>query len=193
MHRKLVLLSASLLLAIPASADLLSFSVNPSTIPTAPGGIYNPSCQNLTQDCVIFSGTISFTTDQDYYLYDIAIVMSPGNPDGGADVTGNDNYFQVNSPGLLGTDGVQCGSDDSCYTGGLFEIDVAPDTPIGIYTGTATLSATDSLSNPITGPDTVQSFQVDVTTPEPGMGLLMFAGLASLAAMGRWHRRKQMV
>jgi hypothetical protein len=190
MLRKLILLSASLLLAIPASADLISFSVDPSTIPTLPGGIFDPTCQNLaTLDCVIFSGSISFTTDQDYFLNDIAIVMSPGNPDGGADVVGNDNYFQLNSPGLLGTDGVQCGSDDSCYAGGLFEIDVAPATPSGVYTGTATLVATDSLGDPITGPDIVQSFQVDVI-PEPGMGLLMFAGLASLAAMGRCKRRK---
>jgi hypothetical protein len=198
MLRKLILLSAPLLLAIPASADLISFIVDPSTIQTAPGGIYNPSCQTLsTQDCVIFSGSISFTTDQDYSLNDIAIVMSLTNPDGGADVVGNDNYFQLNSPGILGTDGVQCGIDDSCYTGGLFEIDVAPDTPLGVYTGTATLVATDEPGDPIIGPDTVQSFEVDVIapivppTPEPDMAVLMFAGLAALVAVGSRHRRKE--
>src|SRR5580658_8970352 len=90
MLRKLILLSSSLLLAIPASADLLSFTLAQSAISTLPCGIYNPaSCQNFaTYDCVIFSGTISFTTDQDYFLNDIQIVMNPANPDGGADVTG---------------------------------------------------------------------------------------------------------
>jgi hypothetical protein len=53
-------------LAVPASAYLISFSVDPSTIQTAPGGIYNPSRLSVaTLDCVIFSGAISFTTDQD--------------------------------------------------------------------------------------------------------------------------------
>jgi hypothetical protein len=190
MLRKLILLSSSLLLAIPASADLISFTLAPSEMSTSPGGIFNPTCQNVvTLDCVIFSGTISFTTDQDYFVNDIQIVMNVANPDGGADVTGNDNYFFDNVPGTFGIDGIQCGSD-SCFTGGLFEIDVAPGAPYGIYSGTATLVATDSSGNPIIGPDIVQSFQVDVVSPEPGMGVLMVAGLASLAAMGRFYRRK---
>jgi hypothetical protein len=184
MLRKLILLSSSLLLAIPASADLLSFTLDQSAIPTLPGGISDPTCQNLaTLDCVIFSGTISFTTDQDYFLDDIQIVMNPANPDGGVDVVGNDNYFLNNVPGTFGPDGV------ASFSGGLFEIDVDPSTPYGIYNGTATLVAFDSGSNPITGPNIVQDFQVDVI-PEPGMGMLMFAGLASLAAMGSRYRRK---
>jgi hypothetical protein len=187
MLRKLILLSSSLLLAMPASADLITFTLDQSTISTLPGGTFDPTCQNLaTLQCVIFSGNISFTTDQDYFVYDIQIALNPANPDGGADVTGNDNYFQANVPGAFGPDGITSGS----YSGGLFEVDVAPDTPVGIYNGTATLVATDSLGDPITGPDIVQSFQVDVVTPEPGMGMLMFAGLASLAAMGRRYRRK---
>jgi hypothetical protein len=187
MLRKLILLSASLLWAVPASADLLSFTLAQSAIQTLPGGISDPACQNLaTLACVIFSGTISFTTDQDYFLDDILITMNPANPDGGADVTGNDNYFLDNVPGTFGPDGIQCGID-SCFTGGLFEIDVSPSAPDGIYNGTATLVATDSSGNPIVGPDTVQNFQVVI--PEPGMGMLMFAGLASLAAVGRLYRR----
>jgi hypothetical protein len=186
MLRKLILLSSSLLLAIPASADLLSFTLAQSAIPTLPGGISDPTCQNLaTLDCVIFSGTVSFTTDQDYFLDDIQIVMNPANPDGGVDVTGNDNYFLDNVPGTFGPDGIGSGS----FSGGLFEIDVDPSTPYGIYNGTATLMAFDSGGNPIIGPNIVQDFQVDVI-PEPGMGMLMFAGLASLAAVGRLYRRK---
>jgi len=185
MLRKLVLLSASLLLAIPASAGLITFSLDQSTIQTYPGGIFDPTCQNLaTLECVIFSGAISFTTDQDYFVSDIQIAMSPANPDSGSDVTGNDNYFLFFVPGTFGPDFAS-----SAYLGGLFEIDVAPNTPLGIYSGTATLMATDSSGDPITGPEIVQSFQVDVI-PEPGMGTLMFAGLASLAAMGRRYRRK---
>jgi hypothetical protein len=187
MLRKLILLSSSLLLAIPASADLLSFTLAPSTISTLPGGIFNPlSCQNFaTLDCVIFPGTISFTTEQDYFVNDIQIAMNPANPDGGADVTGNDNYFLSFVPEAYGPDGLASGSD----TGGLFEIDVAPSTPFGIYTGTATLVATDLIGNPIIGPDIVQNFQVDVI-PEPGMATLMFAGLASLVVVRRRHNRK---
>jgi hypothetical protein len=137
MLRKLILLSSSLLLAIPASADLITFNLDQGAISTLPGGTFDATCQNLaTLDCVIFSGSISFTTDQDYFVNDIQIAMSLANPDGGADVSGNDNYFFVNVPGTFGPDGVTSGS----FSGGLFEIDVAPDTPIGVYNGTATLS-----------------------------------------------------
>jgi hypothetical protein len=186
MLRKLILLSASFLLPIPASAGLITFSLDQGAISTLPGGLFDPTCQNLsTLECVIFSGAISFTTDQDYSADDIQIAMSLANPDGGADVTGNDNYFLDNVPGTFGPDGVTSGS----YSGGLFEIDVDPSAPIGVYNGTATLVATDSSGDSITGPEIVQSFQVDVI-PEPGMGTLMFAGLASLAAVGRRYRRK---
>jgi hypothetical protein len=186
MFRKLILLSSTLLLAIPASADLLVFNLDQGAISTLPGGAFDPTCQNLaTLACVIFSGTISFTPDQDYFLDDIQIAISLANPDGGADVTGNDNYFFDNVPGTFGPAGVASGS----YSGGLFEIDVDPSAPSGVYNGTATLVATDSIGASITGPDIVQSFQVDVI-PEPGMATLMFAGLASLAVMGRRYRRK---
>jgi hypothetical protein len=186
MLRKLILLSLGILLAIPASADLIIFSLDPGALPTLPGGVFNAACQNLaTLDCVIFSGTISFTTDQDYFVNDIQIAMNPADPDGGADVAGNDNYFFVNVPGTFGPDGITSGS----YSGGLFEIDVAPNTPAGLYSGTVTLQATDSIGDPITGPAIVQNFQVDVI-PEPGMATLMLAGLAPLVAVGRRYRRK---
>jgi hypothetical protein len=186
MLRKLMLLSSSLLVAIPASAGLITFILDPGALSTLPGGAFNAACQNLaTFDCVIFSGTVSFTTDQDYFVNDVQIAMNPANPDGGADVTGNDNYFLANVPGTFGPDGTTGGS----YSGGLFEIGVDPDMPVGIYNGTATLVAADSLGNPITAPEIGQSFQVDVVTSEPGMGMLIFAGLASLAVMGRRYRR----
>lgn len=193
MFHKLIILSASLLLSIPACAGLVTFSLDQSTIDTPPGGISNPSNCAFTAACVIFSGTLSFTADQYYSIDDISIDI----PDGGSFVTGNDLYFQDNSPGVLGGDGTpgdtlnSCDAGDSCYVGGLFEIDVAADAPPGIYDGTATLVATDQNGNPITGSDTVVDFQVDViAVPEPGMSTLMLFGLASLAAMGRRFRRK---
>jgi hypothetical protein len=191
LFRKLIILSASLLWSIPASAGLVTFSLDQSTMDTLPGGISNPSNCAFTTACVIFTGTISFTADQYYSIDDISVEI----PDGGSFVTGNDLYFQDNSPGVLGGDGTPadtlnpCGDDDSCYVGGLFEVDVASDAPPGIYDGTATLEATDQNNNPIAGSDTVLDFQVDVV-PEPGMSTLMLIGLASLAAMGRRFRRK---
>ncbi len=128
------------------SADLLSFTLaSPNcTISTLPGGAFNAACQNFsTLDCVIFSGTLSFTTDQDYFVNDIQIVMNPANPDGGADVTGNDNYFL---PGSFGTRNVWPRWDHQRHTretGRLFEIDLTSSTPTGFYNGTATLVATD--------------------------------------------------
>jgi hypothetical protein len=191
LFHKLIILSASVLLAIPASAGIIAFSLDQSTIDTLPGGIGNPSNCAFTVSCVIFTGTISFTSDQYYSINDISIDI----PDGGSFVTGNDLYFQDNVAGVLGGDGTPddtlspCGDNDSCYVGGLFEIDVASDAPLGIYAGTATLEASDQNSNPITGSATVVDFQVDVV-PEPGMGALTLLGLVSLAAMGRRFRRK---
>jgi hypothetical protein len=192
LFRKLIILSASLLWSIPASAGLITFSLDQSTIDTPPGGISNPSNCAFTVACVIFTGTLSFTDDQYYSLDDISIDI----PDGGSFVTGNDLYFQDNVNGVLGGDGAPadtinpCGDGDSCYAGGLFEVDVAADTPPGIYDGTATLLATDQEGDPIAGSDTVVDFQVDVIAPEPGMSTLMLFGLASLAAMGRRFRRR---
>jgi len=179
---KLILLSASLLLSVPASAGLITFSLDQSAIDTPPGGISDPSNCAFTVSCVIFTGTLSFTIDQYYSLNDISVSI----PNGGSFVTGNDLYFQDNVEGVLGGDGTPadtinpCGSD-SCYVGGLFEIDVASDAPPGVYAGTATLDATDQNNNTITGLDTVVDFQVSVT-PEPGMSTLMLSGLALLAA-----------
>jgi hypothetical protein len=185
MINKFILFSVSLLFAIPSSASLISFTLNNSPIQTPPGGNYDPAnCQDTaTLACVIFDGTITFTPDQDYYLLDIAIVLNPLNPDGGADVVGDDNYVisAVGPPATYGPDGV---NGSSTYTGGLFEVDVAPNTPVGVYTGTATLEATDNAGDTINS--TPQNFQINVAnTPEPGMGVLMLVGLASLAAMGR--------
>jgi hypothetical protein len=185
MLRKLILLSASLLLAIPAYADLVLYGAVPNSIQTQPGGIYNPTCQNTaTLECVIFNGTISFTDDQDYFVDDIGINMDPTNPDGGLLVAGNDNYFQDNVPGLYGPS-----AGFTSYTGGLFEIDVPLTAPDGLYNGTATLEAYDSLGDPIIGADIIQDFQVDVV-PEPSMGILMLFGVASLATVRRRYRPK---
>ena len=126
---------------IQTTSGLVNFNLNPSTIQTSAGGTYSPLCQNMaTLDCVIFSGSISFPTNQDYFVSDIQVVMNPANPDGGAYVDGNDNYFQLNVPGTFGPDGISSGS----YSGGLFEIDVGPNAPSGVYNGTATVEATDS-------------------------------------------------
>lgn len=71
--------------------------------------------------------------------------MNRSNPDGGADVEDNtyqnaaqgNAYFLNNVPSLLGPDNPS--APDDSYSGGLFELDIAPNTPGGNYFGTATL------------------------------------------------------
>jgi len=170
-------LAALLLFAFPGWAGLIVFQLNPSLEAAPPGGLYQPLlCQNSDGSgaCVIFSGTITFTNDQEYTLTDVAVQMDPGNIDGGAQVFENDygNYFYLNVPGTMGSGGA-----GTTYTGGIFEIDIASDAPLGVYLGTATLDYTDSLGDTFSSDP--QAFEVDVT-PEPAAWSLMAGGLAAL-------------
>ncbi len=185
---KLLLAASFLALALPASADgLLMFSLNQNVILTPPGGIYQPSqCQNLDGSgaCVIFSGTIAFDTLDYYSLTGMPIQMNPSNPDGGADVfdNNNQNYFFDNVPGTMGA-----APAPSTYTGGIFEIDVAPQTPAGDYFGTATLDYQNSAGASFASAPL--NFEV-VVTPEPAMFVLTALG-CGLMAMRRNRRGRK--
>jgi hypothetical protein len=170
-------LAALILFALPGWASLITFQLSPNLETSPPGGVYQPAvCQNQDGSgaCVIFSGTIAFTDDQDYFLTGMTLNMDPGNIDGGLKVFGNDfqNYFFLNVPGLLGPDG-----PSASYTDGIFEVDVAASALPGVYLGTATLDYSDSLGSPFTSAP--QAFEV-IVTPEPGVWRLMAGGLAAI-------------
>jgi hypothetical protein len=197
MVRQLIIPLAGLVLAIPTLASPIAFTLDPSVLSTLPGGVYQPAdCYNLdgSGSCLLFTGTISLSPDDDsdyYYLTGMQLTMDPGNPDGGADVFDNnlESGFFANVPGTLGG-----GTGDS-YTGTVFEVDVEPGAPAGAYFGTAELiGGTDPSDTDPTNPSDILAtadFEVDVlATPEPGMGMLMFAGLGAMAAAGRRLRRR---
>jgi MYXO-CTERM domain-containing protein len=184
--KKLLVLAAPLLMALPASAGLLSFTLDQSLLDTPPGGIYQPAaCQNIDGSgaCVIFTGQIVFDDSDFYTLTGMQLDFDASNPDGGGvDVLDNNfgNYFFLNVPGTMG----KAPASDT-YSGGVFEVDVEPTAPSGDYFGTAMLQYQDSLggsfqSNPV-------SFEVTVT-PEPGMFALAGAGLAMFARLRRRRR-----
>ncbi len=176
-------------MAIPATASLLTFNLSPAVEISSPGGNYYPD-GGCTQSgdpyhCVIFDGTITFDTNDFYSLTGMDLVMSLSNPDGGALVLDNtpnpglNTYFLRNVPGTMGESPAP-----ATYTGPLFEVDVASNAPAGDYYGTATLEYTDSGGNPYTS----SPVNFEVIIPEPGMCPAAGAALAGLIWMGRRRR-----
>jgi hypothetical protein len=185
MFRKLLIFTAPLLLSIPASAGLITFSLAQSVKSSPPGGVYQPAaCQNLDGSgaCVIFSGTIVFDQSDLYSLTGLQVTMDPSNPDAGADVfdNNNENYFFDNVPGTMGE-----APASNTYAGGIFEVDVDPATPNGDYFGTATLQYQDSSGNPFSS----SPVNFEIVVPEPGMFTLGSAGLLALAVLRKRKTR----
>ena len=122
----------------------------------------------------------------DTFINGVQIDFGAGNPSSTA-LTENDLFFfgfpTSGAPGtVLHT--------DPPFTGDIFEIDVDPAAPFGVYTGTITLlgdselpaSCCDpTLQNPLTS---AIPFQIDVT-PEPSTWSLMLTGLAIIAMIAR--------
>jgi hypothetical protein len=183
MFRKLLIFSAPFLLAIPASAGLLTFSLSQSVIGSPPGGFPQAACENQdgSGSCVIVKGEIVFDDLDVYTLTGMLIQMNSSNPDGGGvDVLDNnsENYFFDNVPGLMG----QAPFSDNygiSTPSGVFEVDVEPATPNGDYFGTATLQYQDSSGNPFSS----APVNFEIVVPEPGMFSLAAIGLAMLAAL----------
>ena len=191
-------MGALVLLSIPAYSDQLAMTLDQTIVIAPAGGVYQPGlCTNSngSGSCVIFTGTITTDGFQDYFLDALFITMNASNPDGGMDVFDNTvtpqtaatgNQFFLNATmdsGTLGIDGPI--SDPDTYTGGLFEVDVAPNTPTGLYRGIATLEYTDlndctDPSNPCT-----VSVPFGVNVPEPGAFPFAVVGLVAMAAVRR--------
>jgi len=202
LYKSGIALAALFWLGVPASADLLvtldQTGIGPygTGLITAPGGGYQPGlCQNSdgSGSCVIFSGTIATENDptDDYFLDALYITMNPSNPDGGLDVfdntynsssLGNAFFLDATSnSGLLGPDNP--GPTQDSYSGGIFEVDVAPDTPYGDYFGTAELQYTDQVDC-LSLCTVSTNFEV-VVAPEPGEFMLAVSGLAAIGLLRR--------
>jgi hypothetical protein len=137
---------------------------------------------------VLFSGTLSYGGSDPLdlnplYLIDIGVEWSSEISD-----LSIDNTFFVAPPAQLSGD-VDSGTDGSgaapySYSGPIFGIDIAPDTPLGSYEGTVTIYAMGGLTDPdYQGFTLTQNITVDVVAPapEPGANQLLMAGLFSFA------------
>jgi hypothetical protein len=190
------LFSAALVLAAtPAFGDSdLVFTLVSNTgsgFPTNLTPDPDPPC--TAPDCVLFSGTLTDTdldTDPSYpgMIFPSIGVSFSSNPASGLLSIDNTFYDAVDYfPGTLSgdpnwaTDG--SGNPPNSYSGALFGIDIAPETSVGEYNGTVTISAAGGLGDPNYGGFTVtQNITVDVLVPEPAAARLLLAGLVVLLA-----------
>jgi hypothetical protein len=170
MRRNLLVFLTLLLPAIPAFATGLQLTLNPAIQAGIPGG------------SVIFSGTLVDTdTDSSFlFLNDLSVLFTPP-----ADsyLSVDPTFFFNTVPGDLFGDGI---TGDDTYTGPLFEIYIAPDTPWGNYSGTINILG--GYNGPGADFDpllvTPVDFQV-VVAPEPTTLLLTMAGIAGIAIIKR--------
>ncbi len=136
--------------AAPIFAADLTFSLNSSSgsgsiTRLAPEG--NPPC--LAPSCVPFSGTLTDSdTDLSFLQLDnLTISFDSGNPSTGLSL---DNTFLAVVPGLLSGDPnyATSGNPPNAYSGPLFGIDIAPQTPAGTYHATVTIHASGGTGDP---------------------------------------------
>ena len=151
---KRLLLSAFLLSALPAYSALL-LTLSPPAQTRQPGAT------------ITFNGTLENTGLADLFLNDLVFAYAPP---AGTYLTADLNVFFANVPGVL--------LPGETYNGPIFSLIVAAGTPLGTYTGAATVQggadpfALDALA---TGPFTV------TVVPEPATFGLIAGALAALA------------
>jgi hypothetical protein len=169
------------LLAVHAHASSLLFTLSPAEesgqTTHAPVDVFfsgtltdtdtTDTCDNDNVNC-LYLNFISFTFDQ-------STATSHLSPD-------TDQFYLANVPGFLSDDGASSGLYDT-YTGNIFGINIAPDTPIGTYTGTVSIYGgyDDSQANNLLAS---QTWTV-VASPEPADFGLAMAGLAALVLAKR--------
>ena len=149
------------LLAMPGCAALLFTPTTPLQT-TAPG------------TTIVFSGTLENTGPDDVFLNDLVVDFAPP----AATYLINDpNFFFATVPGVL--------LAGESYVGPIFSLSIAPNTPLGPYSGMATvLGGADEFAMTVIA---VSPFSVTVanTVPEPAT-----AGLFAAALVGCVLRRR---
>ena len=191
---------------LPAFAILIGLSGGASgdTVPTgdlsiifSPASeVYPPGadafqCQlgsGTTAPCVIFSGTITdFDTDGSF----ITLATAPT-------ISAYSNYFTVDENTFFDTPGFYEGDTDDYVTsntygpGPIIGLDIAPDTPAGIYTAEAIFAGEGGTDDPNFQGFTIEvPFTVVIAAPEPAAGgLTIAAGMLAIAASLRNRRSR---
>ena len=148
-------LAAFLLSALPAYSALV-LTLSPSAQTGQPG------------EAIIFGGTLQNTGLADLFLNDLALTFTPP---AGTYLIEDHNFFFANVPGVL--------LPGETYNGPIFSLLIVAGTPLGTYTGSATVQGgadPDALDALAIGP-----FSVTVA-PEPATFGLIAGALATLAA-----------
>lgn len=176
--------------AVPAYGDVI-FTLSAPVQSGSPGSLPPDANSCLPPTCALFSGSLTDTdTDGSIVLLNSAdVTWSAGNPSVGF-LTLDNTFFQ-NVPGGLEGDTADNFFLNS-YTGPIFGIDIAPGTPLGIYTGRLLIGASGGTGDPGSAGFTIsQGFTVNVV-PEPSPFALTLAGLFTLAlyrAGRKWRYR----
>ncbi len=163
MHHLLLVCGVLMLCAAPTFGDALTVTLSPSIAVGLPGGT------------ATYQGTLDNPGASDVFLNDISLSLTP--PDD-TYLANDSNFFFATVPGLFLP-------DDPLYSGDLFRILIAPNTPAGLYFGSVVLlGGSDEFAGESLGSHT---FAVRVV-PEPASLLLLATGLVSLLGYG-WYRR----
>jgi hypothetical protein len=191
--KRLFILSVLLLgMSAPAFAGDITITIDPTTEQYPPG---YPTflCQETgTAPCVVFTGTIIDNDIDDSLLFLSSVALDPTVA--ADDYFTLDNTFYDDVPGAFSGDPAwetdDLGNPSDTYTGPLFGLDFAPDTPNGIYDGMIIFSGAGGTNDANYDGFTVEEpFEVIIGTPEPASGLLM---LTALLATGAARRKRSL-
>ena len=177
--------SGNMILNLIAPPDL-TFTLSP-TIEFFPPGAPAATCQTngTSALCVQFSGTLT-DTDTDLSIISLNSLSINLNPT----FFTEDNTFLNDVPGALSGD-PNAATDGNpfpnSYTGPIFGVDIAANTPPGVYNGIAEISASGGTQDPNGNGFTVDAAFTIVVSPEPVSTGLVLAGL--LLLIGARHYR----